>query len=738
MTRLPILLTLALCLVGLPGSLWAQAQPEWEIEALTDEGGVVYDFVTGLALANKGVLVKYGGAVLTAETVTVNQTVGEVIADGRVRIQQGDQIWASEHIRYNFKTHQMEAEQFRTGKPPVFAAGQALEGDRAIGVYTATNSFITADDVSNPAIKVRAKSLKIIPGERVEARHAVLYLGGVPVFYFPYYSRSLKGRTSAFNFIPGYRSRFGPYLLGTYTWLLDEQLDGVVHLDYRQRRGPGVGPDVNVNLGRWGQGTFKYYYTHDEDPNIGDNSSNIPENRQRLYFGYQANPATNLNVKAMVRYQSDIFAVRDFIEGEYRDNPQPSTFLEVNKFWQNFSLDTYVQPRVNDFLETIERLPEVRLTGFRQQLGGSPVFYESQSSLGYYRRLFAETNGPNAGPLGLNYSAARADSYHQLLLPHTFLGWLNFTPRIGGRFSYYSQASGPGAVTDEIYRGVFNTGAEVSFKASRVFPSVENKFLEVDGLRHIIEPSLNYVYVPTPNYHGPGELPQFDTELPSLRLLPIDFPGYNAIDAIDSENSFRFGLRNKLQTKRAGQVTDLADWNLYTDWRLQPRSGQTTFADVYSDMVARPFSWATFESLTRYDIRNEDWRMAFHTLTLQPNDVWNWTLGHFYLRDDVTQPLTGLGLGNNLIMSSLFFRLNENWGLRATQHFEARSGRMEEQFYTIYRDLRSWTAALTFRLRDSPTSSEDFTVAFTFSLKAYPRYGLGSDKARPLSLLGGG
>ncbi len=51
------------------------------------------------------------------------------MADGHVRIESGDQIWVGEHIRYNFKTHQMRSEEFRTGKPPVFAAGRELEGN---------------------------------------------------------------------------------------------------------------------------------------------------------------------------------------------------------------------------------------------------------------------------------------------------------------------------------------------------------------------------------------------------------------------------------------------------------------------------------------------------------------------------------------------------------------------------------------------------------------------------------
>jgi hypothetical protein len=254
-------------------------------------------------------------------------------------------------------------------------------------------------------------------------------------------------------------------------------------------------------------------------------------------------------------------------------------------------------------------------------------------------------------------------------------------------------------------------------------------------VRHIIVPSVNYVYVPTPNVR-PTQLPQFDTELPSLRLLPIEFPEYNSIDSIDSENVIRFGVQNKLQTKRNGQIQDFLRWEVETDWRLRPRTNQETFADIYSDLTLRPRSWLTLQSQTRFDPNIGRWRMLLHTITLEPNNRWSLSLGQFYLRDDTSTLPTSLGVGNNLFTSSIFYRMNENWGFRATHHFDARNGRMQEQYYTIYRDLRSWTAALSFGLRDSGTGGQDFNVSFTFSIKAAPHYGLGSDTVRPYSLLG--
>jgi lipopolysaccharide assembly outer membrane protein LptD (OstA) len=731
MTRLSPIAVLALCSLAVPGVLRAQQQPAWEIKPLSEEGEVEYSFKTGMMIATNGVVITYGDAVLAADRVTLDQQSGEALAEGHVRIQRDEQIWAGETIRYNFKTREIRAEQFRTGKPPFFASGEGLRADVTNGFYAATNAYFTSDDISEPAFEIRARYIQIIPGKKIIAHHATLWVGGVPIFYFPYYSRDLGPNANNFNFVPGSRSSYGPFLLGSYTYFLNEQLDGAVHVDYREKRGVGAGPDFNYHLGRWGEGSLKYYYTYDQDPQAsGNTNQSLPHNRQRLYFSYLASPATNLEIRSLVRYQSDSDVLHDFFEREYRQDTQPSTFFDVRKFWQNFSLDTYVQPRVNDFLETVERLPDIRLTGFRQQLGDTPVYYESESTAGYYHRRFAETNGPVPG----DFAAARADTYHQLLLPMTLFGWLNVTPRVGGRLTYYSQATGDGATTDDLYRGVFNTGAEVSFKASRVWPGLENKFFQVDGLRHIIEPSFNYVYVPstTPT----NQLPQFDYELPTLRLLPIDFPDYNAIDSIDSQNVVRLGLRNKLQTKRQGHVEDVVNWDLYTDWRLNPNSNQQTFSDVYSDLIAKPWAWLKLQSLVRYDVEGNDLRLSLNTVTIQPNNVWSWTFGQYYLRDDFRPVSTATGEGNSLFLNSFFYRVNENWGLRASQQYDLRAGRMQEQYYTLYRDFRSWTAALTFRVQQNSTGPEDFTVAFTFSLKAQPRFGLGTDNARPYSLLG--
>jgi LPS-assembly protein len=606
MRKLSAIYALNLFAALFPLSVLAQEQPAWEVWTLNHvipgaptNGSV--DIVGDMATGTNGIGVQYGETVLTADNASVNRATGETAADGHVRIEQGGQIWLGEHINYNFKTHQMRSEQFRTGKPPVFAAGENLQGDISNKVYSTQHVFVTSDDVSDPAVRIRASRVRIVPGQYIECWNAVLFMDGVPAFYFPYYKHSLGLHANELNFVPGYRSAYGPFLLSTYTWWLNDAVDGALHADYRERRGPGFGPDLNLHLGRWGDGQFKYYYLHDLDSNeslvtnsFQNLSGPIPQNRQRLYFGWQATPATNLNVKALVNYQSDPLVLHDFFEGNYVQNPQPNTFVEANKYWRNWSLAALTTPRVNDFFDQVQRLPEVKLTGFRQAIVNTPVFYESESSAGYYRRTLASTNtlfGGMTGPMA-DVSAPRADTHQQLLVPKTFFGWLNVTPRAGGRFTYYGHETGPGGTNGVAYRKIFNTGVDVSAKSSRLWTGATNSLLDMDGLRHIVEPSVSYAFVPRPSTL-PAQLPQFDTALPSPLLLPIQLPDYNDIDSIDSENVIRFGLRNTLQTKRAGELENLLDWNVMLDWRLHPTAGQGTFNDLYSAIAFRPRSWLT-------------------------------------------------------------------------------------------------------------------------------------------------
>jgi LPS-assembly protein len=711
--------------------LGAEEEPVPLVVEPQGEGEFDFNPRTGVASATNGVIVRYGLATLKAQQVTLNQLTGEVLAEGKVHIENEGQIWNGDRIAYNFKTRQLSTAEFRTGQLPFFVQGPGLEVNLTNRFYSLTNGMVTTDDYAEPLYRIRAQSITVVPGKYIEARRATLWLGKVPIWYMPVTRRSLVSHPNFWTFTPGYRTVFGPYLLSEYHRVWSDEFETALNLDYRWKRGPGVGPDATWNSPTLGEGQARYYYTHDDGTELDPNTLRpIPENRQRVWFSERLTLRTNLTVKAMVRWQSDPYVVRDFYETEYREDIQPNTFIEANQDWRNWNLNLEVQPRVNDFQETVERLPDVTLTGLRQELGESPFFYESVSSVGYYRRLW-----PTAPPtvvLPPPYEAARADTYQKMLVPLNLFGWLNIAPRVGQRFTYYSAASGPGVASDDISRAVFDTGMEVSFKASRLWREAHSSLLDVKGLRHIIEPSVNYAYVPDPST-PPQELPQFDYRVPTYWPLPIHFPAYNDIDFIDSQNVMRLGLGNRLQTKRENGVEDLLDWHLLTDWRVTTHPGQTTFSPLYSMLDFRPRSWFTLSSLARTDLYGGPTRGLDHTLIFYPSSTLNLAVGHRYRHEEEFGPTD---VGDNLILGSVAYRLNENYAVRATYQYDIHFGLMEEQSYTLWRDMRSWTAAVVFRYRQNLGKGDDLTFALTFSLKAFPRYALGKDTDRPTLLLG--
>ena len=702
-----------------------------EIDALAP-GEILFNYETGIGVITNRFVVRFRDATLTAGRGQFNERTGDILVEDQVILQRDNQVWRGDRLQYNLLDRTIRTTDFRTGRWPFYAAGQGLHLDLTNQVYTATGAYVTSDDAADPGFRIRTRRLTIAPGQYFEARHAVLYAGKVPVFYFPYLRRSLRGRVNRFTLLPGYRSLHGPYLLGGYEWYWTERLSGVVRLDYRVKRGWGTGLEVAHESGtRAGQTEFRGYYLYDLDANnvkdFTGETVGVHPDRYRVDLTHKSEPLTNLTATLAWRKQSDPYVRRDFFESEHRENQQPASYLEVARAWPNLSLNLLVQPQVNPFFETVERLPDLKLTTPRSRLGELPFFYEGESSVGYLQRRFAEgTEDPD-------YAALRTDTFHQLLLPQTFFGWLNLTPRAGGRYTYYGETDTRGPALAAQDRWVFHTGAELSLKASQLWPESSSRLFQVDGLRHIVQPAFNYSYVPRPSTRPP-DLPQFDTEWPSLRLLPHWFPDYNAIDTLDSRNVMRLGLRNRLQTKRHGQVDNLLDWDLYGDWRIQREAGQEVFSDFFSDLDLKPRSWLTLTSELRIDVESPELRLANHMVTLSPNTTWSWMFGHRYLRQS---PELGFDPGHDLLLSSLYYRLNENWGVRFSHHYELNDRVLQEQYYTIYRDFRSWTGALTFRIRDNQTGTLDYSVGFTFQLKAFPRFKPGADRNQPSLLLGG-
>jgi len=369
-----------------------------------------------------------------------------------------------------------------------------IESSSANATYTIRDLMVSTDDDQDPQLKAQVKRMELEGTQSMKMHGTTLQAGGLPVFYLPYLKSKKQGSSSGYHFTPGYRSRYGLFLLNEYDLAINESTTATFHLDYRTARGLAGGADFGYDMGqRFGQGQLQSYYMSDMESIVDPRPLSIGPRRElnqeryRFAWFHQAEIAPFLTAKASVQKLSDPLMNRDYFEAFHRQNTQPRSYVELNQQWSNAALSVLVQPQLNTFFNRIERLPEIKFTGLRQQLGSSPLYYESESSVGYFARQYRYQ--PE-----LSLEAARLDSFHQILLPRTYMGWLNVTPKLGARYGYYANTFSQSQDLRETTRFVFSSGTEVSTKISRLNPSLNNRLLDLDGLRHVFIPSIQYVF----------------------------------------------------------------------------------------------------------------------------------------------------------------------------------------------------------------------------------------------------
>lgn len=696
------------------------------------DASIRYDFETGVGVATNGVQVVYGPTSLVASNGLVRTREQSVAAAGAVFLNDGTNIWTGDSIDINFQSEELEAHNFRAGHPPFFMEGKRLSG--APDVYEADSAALTVSDYETPDFALRAGKLRVYPQDRIEANDATLFLGPVPIFYLPYVRMPIDGRYQAFTVTPGFRTKHGAYLLTESGFSLGSRANGILRLDARSKRGIGLGPEVRYDLGNWGSGQANFYYLNDLDPDERVfEELDLDPNRYILSLNHRTEIDDQTALRVSLNRQSDERVERDFFEGRFRSNPQPDSFVELARHWRNGRVSLLAQSQMNPFFEGVERLPELQLDVFRTQIPGIelPLFYESRSLAGYYKRTFNRSGFSD-------FSAGRADAYHQLTAP-IWLGILRALPRIAFRASQYTEAEGSGPPTQSQSRLGGHAGIEVGAKATGTWANARSEFLDLDGLRHIVRPSINYAFTPYPS-EGPESVPQFDPAFETFQLTPFEYPLRNSIDAFDARNVARIGLENRLQTKRDGAVTDILSWRLATDLNLnRDLPPHSRFQDLYSLFETKPRAWISARSEIRYSLDDAQLRFTDNRLYITPYANWGVDIGHRFVRenDPLISPIDTLRPGSNLLTSRLAYRFSQEWSAYTRFQYELNDSTLEEHSYSLARDLRSLTTALTFRVRNERDRPRDFSIAFTVSLKARPTGSSRSDRTLQASdLLG--
>ena len=744
-----------------------------------DGGEIVGNVETGITFSGPVKITGDNGLEAFAKKATLDLKKKTVVLEGDVSIYQGDVLNRGERAVYHYDEKRMDTDGMRASYDPlILEAGKFnwhRKGDRS--VLIGKNAGITTHDFEDPGYWIRADETRIYPDEKITFKNMKFCVGDTPVFWLPYLSQPLHSELG-YHFIPGAQSAWGPYLLNTYGVMLggnDPADTGVGsyeepwllsrwHFDILTRRGVGLGLDLaDIHSDRNDEITgLSLYWLNDQDP--GFSRSGLPrtldkENRYKLQLRHRMQfedweKGADWRLDTNLNYYSDRHYLEDFEDDIYSRDPSPDNMIGLFRRTDSTLLSIVTRYQVNDFYRADSRLPEVSLDMARKPLFDSPVLHEGSFSLGWlgerssdltkstiidplsgltlgdpgtadllsdltgFERLLAEEMV--SLPLGdprrqqlrhqLNNSGfGRFHTYHQFSAPLTFANAINITPRIGGGYTRYM---GLDSNINDFGRPIFHMGVEASMKFTRDLNNYRNKALGIDGLLHVFQPYVAWSYTDTDDY-SIGD-PAVDRLIPSTRPRPLDPVRYTAIDEYYSWNVVRLGMRNRLITRRDEQSHEWLYLDTYIDAFAEDPEGDRGWSNVYNDLLWDPVPWMQAAIETQFPLGEGSGFTELAARTrFMPTDNFEFTLGYRWLNG---HPFLQ---DSSRIRLDTYSRINQDWGFGTRHTYEMDDGVLEDQRYTIHRDLGQWTAGVGLTSRDSRLN-EEYGILFFITLKDFP------------------
>jgi len=703
---------------------------------ITSTGETTYE--NGLATARDNVAIHIGNTDIYADYAQYNSTTHDVELRGHVRIYRDTSLYIAESGVYNTDTKKIRAINGRTESQPYLLSGANVSSIEENG-YLIRDGTFTTHDSAKPDFHLHARKIRVYEKDRVIFQYVTAYIGKVPVFWWPYLYQSLSD-TFSFTVSPAYTSTWGPSLLTQVTFPITDNIKGRARFDYFGRRGPAIGFDPVIDYGKDedSQARVKSFYIQDQNPELNQTNiprQDVPTGRYRLSLEDRTNFTDEIYGLANLTKLSDPYVMQDFYPGEFRVDPVPDNVVALTKTNPFFTLTGITRFQANEFFTTTERLPEVVLDIKRHGLFGGPIFYEGETGFANLHLQFPDDSGFE------NYNTIRFDTFHQLTYPNTYFGWLSIVPRVGFRGTYYGKTWDLGSTTfvppsnplvpdfilppptlanqvqfdGDTFRTVFNTGAEASFKISRAWENVQSRAFGLDGLLHVIQPFTDFSYV-SENGPNPLSILEFDRFEPSTQLRAIDFPQFTPIDSIDSWTVWRVGVRNRLETRRDDRTITWLELDTFFDVNFDNPYDRTDYSNFFNNLRFTPLPWMSFSVNSQVPAFAKGFTEVNTIASVQPVANLQLSVGHRYLNDNP------FFLDSSLFLVGGYYRINDNWGIGAQEQYEATTGLLEQQRYSIYRDLSSWVASFGGVIRDNKGVKE-YGVIFTMTLKAFPKFG---------------
>jgi hypothetical protein len=428
---------------------------------------------------------------------------------------------------------------------------------------------------------------------------------------------------------------------------------------------------------------------------------------------------------------------REYLQSEFKNEKDKNTLFSLRKISGNRGITFLAEHQLRTYDTLVdslrlsrkdEKFPELKYRIIGEPLWDGRLNITSETGLVYQNRVFDRLSPTNRSFDGTSSSKAqtdflgrgdlltaervfdrssarfdpketiRFDTYNMINAPFSFMGQ-RVNPFIGARLTGYSESIKVDPVTGRNEgsgtargRAAIPIGINTSTTLSRTY-SVYNKFLNINRLRHVMVPELLLDFTPIVT-QDPEDLNQFD-----------------GTDAIDTYQSVKFGLSNRLQTKRGepGEEATVDLVNLDTELHLYP--GDAGLNRRRDDYIGWEYNIRLTDkaSITsegnEFNLRKGGVDISNLALLYSPLPQLRFTAGNRYIDDS-----------SSTVFFTTSFDANEKWSVNISQQYAFKTGLGDSDSRSLYsgvnvtRLFHDWIATMS--ISQIGTRQDDNIVLF--------------------------
>jgi LPS-assembly protein len=515
-------------------------------------------------IAAGSVIITMDDATLRGDNISYDRNTNIAVASGNVIFEDEEIIVTAEKIEINLKSKKgsMHKGYIFYKEQNIHIRGNKINktGEKTFRIDKAS---ITSCDAVTPAWQVSASDITVDQNDRLKGWHGTMRVNDTPLLYSPYVYAPLNRERHTGLMFPtfGYSKTRGSFYKQGLFWAIKDNQDATFYLDHYDELGLAQGVDYRYIISPEINGEFWVYHSEDEQ-----------RDRDLYEFKGYHNHKFSHDVSGYLK----VHAVSHSDYYEIMDSTSLRRFgLES---WTTEPFGITAQENLQKYLESDLQIAKTFYGGRTYLLGqvrqgledSSEETPQSIPEIALILNTRSKKNFSwNLSLKGTNFMREKGQEGFRLdFNPNFYLSYgrlFNITQKIGLRETSYL-LSNP---SKNEARFLFDSSTALTTRLFRKY----------DNFIHIIEPSIEYEYIPSVDHD--------------------DIPFFDSVDSINQTSRINYALTNRL--------SGLKNYNLQTRFRLSQSYSLLNVEKRFSPLLAEAIFYNNYVSLTMnasYDVHD--------------------------------------------------------------------------------------------------------------------------------------